>query len=198
MQFCTENVTAKFKSINLFCHRILIIAWQDAITESQSCYTLNSLIAASFTFGWCGNWNVESVNKLIPSFLKTEMCVDVMFDTKQIFSVFWIFLFLPISSISSSFFRKKLEEIAIFQFLPGVLEEIHFFRKKPNPVENHPNFLNFCIVIPYNMLFPMNQHLGYLPRLLSELAQIENSLIWWQHIVLRQIVYKTSQANAIW
>ena len=45
-------------------------------------------------------------------------------------------------------------------------------------METHPNFLNFCIVIPYNMLFPMNQHLGYLPMLLSELAQIENSLIW--------------------
>ena len=33
----------------------------------------------------------------------------------------------------SNFFRKKLEEIAIFQFPPGVLEEIHFFRKKNNP-----------------------------------------------------------------
>ena len=35
---------------------------------------------------------------------------------------------------SSNFFRKKLEEIAIFQFPPGVPEEIHFFRKKNNPV----------------------------------------------------------------
>ena len=104
MQFCTENVTARFKSINLFYHRILIIVWQDAITESQSCYTHNSLIAASFTFGWCGNWNVESVNKLIPSFIKTEMCVDVMFDTKQIFSVLDIL-------VSSNFFH-------FIQFLP--------------------------------------------------------------------------------
>ena len=39
-------------------------------------------------------------------------------------------IIIPISSISSNFFRKKLEEIAIFQFPPGVPEEIHFFRKK--------------------------------------------------------------------
>ena len=39
-------------------------------------------------------------------------------------------IYLPISSISSNFFRKKLEEIAIFQFPPGVPEEIDFFRKK--------------------------------------------------------------------
>ena len=42
-------------------------------------------------------------------------------------------IIFPIFSISSSFFRKKLEEIAILQFLPGVPEEIHFFRKKNNP-----------------------------------------------------------------
>ena len=49
-------------------------------------------------------------------------------------------------------------------------------------MEIHPNFLNFCKVIPYSMRFPMNQHLGYLPRLLS-LTQIEYNLIWWRRIV---------------
>ena len=34
------------------------------------------------------------------------------------------------SSISSNFFQKKLEEITIFQFPPGVPEEIHFFREE--------------------------------------------------------------------
>ena len=44
----------------------------------------------------------------------------------------------PASSISSNFFWKKLEEIAIFQFPPGVLKQIHFFQKKNNPawIEN--------------------------------------------------------------
>ena len=42
---------------------------------------------------------------------------------------------LPISSISSNFLRKKLKEIAIFQFFLGAMEEIHFFRKKNNPAD---------------------------------------------------------------
>ena len=61
------------------------------------------------------------------------------------------------------------------------LEE-KLFTFYPN-METHPNFLSVGIVIPYNMFFPMNQHLGYLPTLLSELAQIENSLMWWRNIV---------------
>ena len=47
---------------------------------------------------------------------------------------------LPISSISSNFFQKKLEEIGIFQFPPGVPEEIHFFQKKNNPVMDEGTF----------------------------------------------------------
>ena len=53
---------------------------------------------------------MESVNKLIPSFIKTEMCVDVMFDTKQIFSVFGyfsFFQFLPFHPVSSGRNWKK-------------------------------------------------------------------------------------------
>ena len=40
------------------------------------------------------------------------------------------FHFLP---VFSSFFRKKLEEIPFFQFLPFFPEETYFFRKFPNP-----------------------------------------------------------------
>ena len=40
------------------------------------------------------------------------------------------FHFLP---VFSTFFRKKLEEIPFFQFLPFFPEETYFFRKFPNP-----------------------------------------------------------------
>ena len=53
-------------------------------------------------------------------------------------------IIIPISSISSDFFRKKLEEIAIFQFPPGVPEEIHFFRKKNNPAWITEKNINPC------------------------------------------------------
>jgi len=43
------------------------------------------------------------------------------------------FQFFPVSSGRN---WKKLEETAFFQFLPGVREEIGFFRKKPNPADN--------------------------------------------------------------
>ena len=62
-----------------------------------------------------------------------------MFDIKQIFGLDIL--------VSSNFFRKKLEEIAIFQFLPGVPEEIHFFRKKPNPENKYENLMMLHIWI---------------------------------------------------
>ena len=56
-------------------------------------------------------------------------------------------IIFPISSISSNFFRKKLEEIAIFQFLPGVPEEIHFFQKKNNPVSANPHCSHLRVLL---------------------------------------------------
>ena len=80
---------------------------------------------------WNWNWNckIGIDPALIPYIEWIEMFVAVMFDSKQIFGLDILF-----SSIFSIFFRKKLEEIAFFQFLPGVLEEIYFFRKKPHPI----------------------------------------------------------------
>ena len=37
--------------------------------------------------------------------------------------------------ISSNFLRKKLKEIAIFQFFLAAMEEIHSFQKKNNPAD---------------------------------------------------------------
>ena len=54
--------------------------------------------------------------------------INIFSNISDIFHSF--FQFCP---VSSSFVRTKPEEIGFFHFFPGVLEEIGFFRKKPNP-----------------------------------------------------------------
>ena len=78
----------------------------------------------------------------IPEFWEIQICIDVPIFLHSIWELhshtlfactidyMYFFQFL---SLFSSFFRKKLEEIPFFQFLPFFQEETYFFRKFPNP-----------------------------------------------------------------
>ena len=101
----------------------------------------------------CRNWNMLRPNILdnksmepckIPEFWELQICIDVTALLHSIWELLSntlrshlttcisssFFRFLP---VSSTFFRKKLEEIPFFQFLPFFREETYFFRKFPNP-----------------------------------------------------------------
>ena len=81
----------------------------------------------------------------IPEIREMQICIDIpvlniwkLISTGLFVSLFGFmyisssfFHFLP---VFSTFFRKKLEEIPFFQFLPFFPEETYFFRKFPNPV----------------------------------------------------------------
>ena len=80
----------------------------------------------------------------IPEICEIQICIDIpvlsiwkLISTGLFVSLFGFmyisssfFHFLP---VFSTFFRKKLEEIPFFQFLPFFPEETYFFRKFPNP-----------------------------------------------------------------
>ena len=83
----------------------------------------------------------------IPEICEIQICIDIpvlsiwkLISTGLFVSLFGFmyisssfFHFLP---VFSTFFRKKLEEIPFFQFLPFFPEETYFFRKFPNPDRN--------------------------------------------------------------
>ena len=61
----------------------------------RECYFRKSVLLYSYLtdscifYIWCGNWNVELIsNMLVPSHIYNEMCVAVMFDSKQIFGFY--------------------------------------------------------------------------------------------------------------
>ena len=66
------------------------------------------------------------------SLFETEFMSNISKRVKTLILVvsFTLFQFLP---LSSGIKWKKPLSSSFFQFLPGVLEEIGFFRKKPNP-----------------------------------------------------------------
>ena len=77
-------------------------------------------------------------NKLLPSHIRNEMCVAVMFDSKQIF-VFDIL----VSSNFFHFIHFLLEETGRISYFPVSSRcpgNIHFFPKDPNPVQQHVKF----------------------------------------------------------
>ena len=66
---------------------------------------------------------------VISIYLKWNLCLTLILVVS-----FTLFQFLP---LSSGIKWKKPLSSSFFQFLPGVLEEIGFFQKKPNPAAIH-------------------------------------------------------------
>ena len=90
----------------------------------------------------------------IPEFWEIQICIDVPIFLLSIWELLsntlfactidymFFFQFLP---LSSSFFRKKLEEIPFFQFLPFFPEETYFFRKFLNPDKHYQTILSYAM-----------------------------------------------------
>ena len=87
------------------------------------------------------HWAGHLASCKIPEICEVQICIDSVLLSSiwklistsllvRLFGFMYFFQFLP---VFSTFFRKKLEEIPFFQFLPFCPEETYFFRKFPNP-----------------------------------------------------------------
>ena len=81
----------------------------------------------------------------IPEICEIQIYIDIpvyltvsgkLISTSLFVSLFGFMYFFQFLPLSSTFFRKKLEEIPFFQFLPFFPEETYFFRKLPNPARS--------------------------------------------------------------
>ena len=82
----------------------------------------------------------------IPEICEMQICIDVpvllnsiwkLISTSLFVYLFDIMDFFQFLSFFSTFFRKKLEEIPFFKFLPFFPEETYFFRKFLSPVHRY-------------------------------------------------------------